>query len=88
MQLVLQIQNPGEWAKLLAFLQQQGISFQLTGRKSNGKLTARQTEIRQNLEESLKWAEAHARGEVSGPDAYELLAELTAIQNGQSLQPA
>jgi len=39
MKLVLEIKNPGEWEALLAFLQQKGIDFRLTGKKQGADAT-------------------------------------------------
>lgn len=40
MKLVLEIKNPGDWEILLAFLQQKGIDFRLTGKKEDASESA------------------------------------------------
>ncbi len=43
MQLVLQIQHPGEWESLMTFLTQRGIAFMLTGKNNGQEISQSQT---------------------------------------------
>jgi len=53
MKLILEIKNPGEWEALLAFLQQKGIDFRLTGKKQAAASEA--TAPKEKLAKDIQW---------------------------------
>jgi hypothetical protein len=72
-----QLTDDSKLPAIMAWLNNLGVAHNIKAEPEH--LSAKQRDMKKNLETSLDWVQQHQRGEVESKSAYDLLKELEVI---------